>query len=129
MIIEQADHRKYTRIHFDRQVKLDFVDGSYYSKVKNLSLTGMFIIGNFQKHDGKYCLVDLYQTGKTTDLSLRASARVVRKNTKGIALEFVSMPLDSYKFLQSTLPEPEDYPFEIPDGLSVSPEKNIQFNN
>jgi len=128
MIIEQDKHRKFTRINIDRQVKLDFIDGSYYSKVKNLSLTGMFIIGNFQKHEGKYCLIDIYQTGKSTDLSLRASARVVRKNDKGIAIEFVSMPFDSCKFLQSTVPETENYPFQIPDGLA-SLKKNICFNN
>ena len=126
MIIEPDNPRKFTRIRLDQQVKLDFIDDSYYSKVQNLSMAGMFIVGDFQEHEGKYCLVDLYQTEISTDLSLRASARVVRKDAKGLAIEFVSMPSDSYKFLQSRLPRSEDYPFKITDD---SPETGIQFNN
>ena len=143
MNIEPDKHRKFSRIHFDRLVKLDFSRERYYSKVKNLSLTGVFITGNFQKYDGKYCLVNLYQTEKSTNLklSLRASAKVVRKNDKGIAIEFVSMSLESYMFLQSTLIDdaeaalvirqelPENYPFKITNDLPLSPETNIRFNN
>ena len=128
---EPETRRKFTRIHFDRQVKLEFIDDSFYSEVKNLSLTGMFIIGNFQKLESKYCLIDLYQTKKSANFSLRASAKVVRNNDKGIAVQFISMPLDSCKFLQSTLPKPEDFPFKITGDLDLatSPETNIQFNN
>jgi hypothetical protein len=130
--IELNTRRKFTRIHFDRQVKLDFIDESYYSRVENLSLTGMFIIGNFQKHQGKYCIIDLYKTGTSLmslDLSLRASAEVVRKNEKGIAIRFISMPFDSCMFLKSTLPKPPEYPFIISDNVPISSETNIHFNN
>jgi len=91
----------------------------------------MFIIGNFQKHDGKHCLIDLYQTEKSADLnlSMRASAKVVRNNDKGIAIEFISMPYESYMFLQSTLPKPHNYPFKITDDLPISTETNIHSNN
>lgn len=143
MNIEPDNHRKFSRIHFDRLVKLDISHDRYYSKVKNLSLTGVFITGNFQKYDGKYCLANFYQTEKSTNLklSLRASAKVVRKNDKGIAIEFVSMSLESYMFLQSTLIDdaeeplvirqelPENYPFKITNDLPLSPETNIRFNN
>lgn len=136
MNIEPDNHRKFSRIHFDRSVKLDFSHDRYYSKIKNLSLTGLFITGNFQKHDGKYCLVNLYQAEKSTNLklSLQASAKIVRKNDKGIAVEFVSMSLESYMFLQSALIDtteeplairqelPENYPFKITNDLPLSPD-------
>ena len=141
--IKPDNHRKFYRIHFDRLVKLDFSQDRYYSQIKNLSLTGVFVIGNFQKYDGKYCLVNLYQTEKSANLklSLQASAKVVRKNNKGIAIEFISMSLESYMFLQSTLIDeaeeyldirqemPENYPFKITNDLPLSPETSIHFNN
>ena len=139
-----TNRRKFHRINLSERVDLEFIDDSYdCCQIKNLSLTGVFITGNFQKYDGKYCLVNFYQTEKSTNLklSLRASAKIVRKNDKGIAIEFVSMSLESYMFLQSTLIDdaeeplvirqelPENYPFKITNDLPLSPETNIRFNN
>ncbi len=131
MTVEPDTKRKFTRINFDRQVRLDFFHDIYYSKVNNISLTGMFIIGNLQEHNGNNCLIDLYQTEKSVNLnlSLRATAKVVRKDDKGIAIEFISMPYESYMFLQSALPKPNNYPFKTTDDLPISPDTNIFFNN
>ena len=119
MVVKPDTGRKFTRIPFGRHVKLNFNHDTYYSKIENLSLTGMFIIGKFQKYDGKDCHIDLYQAEKSIDLnlSLQASAKVVRKNEKGIAIEFISMPHESYMFLKSILPKPNDYPCEITDDF------------
>ena len=93
MIIEQDNARNFARVHFDHQVNVDFMYGSYdHYQTKNLSLTGMFVIGDFQHHVGEDCLVNLVQTGKSTDISLQALAKVVRKDDEGIAVEFTSMP-------------------------------------
>ena len=138
MNIEPDTQREFPRIHFDRQVKLNFIHDKYYPKVNNLSLTGMFIKGGFRKHESKYCLIDLYQTEKSVDLnlSLRVSGKVVRQDDKGIAIEFISMSFASYMFLQSTLVNDSEetlairqklsgsYPFKISDDLSISSETN-----
>ena len=133
MIIEPDTNRKCTRIHFDRLVSLEFTSDSYnYCQIKDLSLTGMFVMGAFQKQVGEYCLIDLVQKGNSTDLSLRASAKVIRKNDEGIAIEFTSMKLDSYMLLQVTLLSavedplpliielPEECPFEIIDQEAIN---------
>lgn len=129
--------RKFTRIHFDRQVNLDFFTDSYDScQIKDLSLTGMYVLGSFQHHVGEHCLLNLIQTGSSSGLSLLASAKVIRKDDEGIAIEFSSMSSDSYMFLQVILlyeaedplfvgvELPENCPFEILDKLPGLPSAN-----
>lgn len=133
MIIEPATERKFTRIHSDRHVNLEFVRVCYDScQITNLSLTGMFAKGPFQDQVGKYCLINLVQPGAPSDSCLQASAKVVRKDDNGLAVEFTSMPYDSYMFLQaillseadidcaalSELPD-DNCPFEITDQLPI----------
>ena len=126
MKIESNSRRQFTRIHFDRKVNLNLPDNNHsHRQIKNLSLKGMFVIGTFQKNISDICHIDLVQTGISTDLTLRASAEVVRKNDEGIAVEFTSMTFDSYMFLQVALLSevedplplvielPEECPFEI----------------
>jgi len=138
MFIEPDTQRTFTRIHFDHKVSLEFISDSYDScQIKNLSLTGMFATGAFQKHEGKHCLVNLVQTGIPTDLCLQASAKVIRKSDEGLAIKFTSMPFDSYMLLQAILLSEGEYylaarhhlsdencPFEITDQLPITQEAN-----
>ena len=130
-MINESNKRKFSRIHFDRHVKLDFfVDSFDDCRIKDLSLTGMFVIGVFQQNIGEDCLVNFVQKGASSYLSLLASAKVVRRDEEGIAIEFTSMSFDSYMFLQVSLlyeaedplliglELPEECPFEITDQTS-----------
>ncbi|HER63021.1 MAG TPA: PilZ domain-containing protein [Desulfobacteraceae bacterium] len=141
MIIEPDAERKFDRIHFDRLVSLEFVNNSYdHCPVENLSLSGMFVTGDFSLQVNEICLINLVQTGMSTDMALQASARVVRKDDRGIAVEFTSMPYDSYLFLQATLlcesgekltglhESPENYPFEITYRPPSYPKTNSSFH-
>lgn len=104
MIVEPDPERKFTRINFDRIVNLEFVSQVYENcQIKDLSLSGMFTFGDFQQETGKYCIVNLVQSGISTELNLQALAKVARTTDEGFALEFTSMPFDSYMFLQVTL--------------------------
>ena len=120
MMVE-SKKRKFSRIHFDRHVKLDFSDGSFDAcRINDLSLTGMFVIGFFKQNVGENCIVNLFQKGISSNLSLQASAKVARRNDEGIAIEFTSMSFDSYMFLQVTLlyeaEEPLSIGLELPDN-------------
>lgn len=120
--------RQYSRVNFHRKVNIDFHGSNYNeAQIRDLSLTGMFIFGVFQQKVGDYCLLNLVQTGATSDLSIHASAKVVRKDDEGIAIVFCAMSFDSYMFLQMSLlyeaeeplviglELPEHCPFEIVD--------------
>ena len=124
------EKREYIRLNYDRHVNLEFISDSYdRCQINNLSLSGMFIKGDYTQLMGKCCRVNLVQKGLSTDLSLLAQAKVVRKNADGIAIEFTSMPLDSYMFLNILLLSEadnslisdkllaENCPFEVTDDL------------
>lgn len=132
MIIEPDADRNFTRIEFDRQVDLEFVSNSYLQcPIKNLSAGGMFVKGNFSKEEGKCCRILIVQKGVSSDLSLQAIAKVIRKDDEGVALEFTSMPRDSYMLLNLLLlgesDDPlisnkilaESCPFETTDDLPI----------
>lgn len=104
MTIELKNRRKFSRIRFDRHVNLEFISDRYdHCPMKDLSLTGMFVKGNLQKQLGNYCLFTLDKTETSNNLKFQALAKVVRKDDEGVAIEFTSMPHDSYMFLQLTL--------------------------
>ena len=120
------NRRKFHRINLDGQVGLDFMNDNYDNgQIKNLSLTGMFVIGNFQQQQAEDCLINYSHKTKHNEINLHASAKVVRNNDEGIAFKFISMKLDSYMSLVTTLIHeaddpstilqelPKNYPFEI----------------
>ena len=130
MDIEPDKQRAFPRVELYRHVNLEFVRGNYdHCQIKNLSLSGLFIEGDFEKCEGTCCHVDIFQSGKSTELNLQTSARIVRRNGDGIAVEFTSMTYDSYMLLQATLLlEAEDFfafekilsvncPFEVTDEI------------
>lgn len=118
--------RKFIRVEIIQQARLDFENISYDPcRIKDLSLTGMFICGDFQQQVDDECIIRYCQTCTSSYFYFKARARVVRTTAEGLAIEFVSMPLDSYMLLQTTLlyeavdpleiglQLPEDCPFEI----------------
>ena len=126
MNINFENRRKFHRINFDGQVNLDFLgDQQDDCQIKNLSLAGMFVKGNFQQQHAENCSVNIFDKTKSKETKLRASAEVVWRSDKGIAFKFTSMTLDSYMLLVSTLINnaeqpaiilhefPKNYPYEI----------------
>lgn len=118
--------RRFIRIDVIQQARLDFENAEYKScQIKNLSLTGMYVTGEFQQQVDDECIIRYSQTCSSSHFYFKAKARVVRADDKGVAVEFISMPLDSYMLLQTTLlyesvdpleiglQLPDDCPFEI----------------
>ncbi len=134
MDVEADAYRMFTRIHFDRHVNIEFISDTYQDcPIRDLSIAGMFVLGNFRQHKEKNCHIDLVQKGVSSELCLQALARVVRIDQEGMAVEFSSMTHDSFMFLQvSLLNEAENSvifkellceccPFEITDHLPEAP--------
>lgn len=133
----KVQKRRFTRINFSREVTLDFQDRSYYScRTKDLSLCGMFVHSKFAESEGSCCRVVLRQVGPGTDLTIIMTAKVVREDREGMAIEFTSMAFDSYMFLQVILlyeaedpfsiclEYPENCPFKLIDTDSVNREQS-----
>jgi len=130
--MSEQEKRRFERIHFERQVQLDFFTEFYDNcQIMNLSFGGMFVNGNFPHRVNDQCYINLAQTSKTTSLTLKALAKVTRRDDKGIALEFVSMSFESLLSLEMVIlyqereksaaserKLPENIPFKICEDAS-----------
>ena len=108
------NRRKFHRINFDGLVNLDFMgDRHEHCQIKNLSLTGMFVTGNFPRPQPGSCLINISNSRKSKKIHLRASGKVVWSTVDGIGLNFTSMTLDSYMSLHATLIDEAEFPLVL----------------
>lgn len=135
------EKRRHERIHFERQVQIDFFTEVYNQcQIKNISLSGMFVAGKFTQNVDDQCYVNLVQKGKNVYLALEALAKVVRQEEEGIALHFTSMSFESLLSLEMILlyqereksadiemKFPKELPFEINEETSRFPDKYNPF--
>ena len=133
----EQEKRAYVRIHFERQVQLEFFTEIFEKcRVKNISSGGMFVLGKFPPGIDKKCFVNVTQTSQNTSLTLQAFAKVVRQNDAGIALEFISMSFESLLSLEMILlfqekgkssfievKLPKQVPFEINEKTASTSDK------
>ena len=104
MNIKFENRRKYHRINFDGTVNLEFRRHSYgYLQVKDLSLTGMFVKGNFQQRSMENCHIKIFHKEKSGNNCLRALGEIVWSNDEGVGLKFTTMTVENYILLQTTL--------------------------
>ncbi|MHB1350273.1 MAG: PilZ domain-containing protein [Desulfobulbaceae bacterium] len=112
--MSEVQKRRFTRINYSREVVLNFQGRSYCPcRIKDLSLSGMYVFSRFAESKGTYCQVFLRQVGPGSDLTIKAAARVVREDKDGMAIEFTSMAFDSYMSLQVILLYEAEDPFFI----------------
>jgi len=109
-----ADNRRFTRVVFSRTAKLISRAGTHEEgRAHNLSLGGLFLDGKYDVDCGDLCELELHETGRHSCLILHFRVRVVRIEPNGLALEFVDMPTDSYKFLQTMILYSTDDPMGV----------------
>ena len=102
--MSEQEKRCCFRIDFERLVKLDFLPDVYDKcPVDNISLGGMFVNGTFQQKAGDRCYAYFTQTSKTTYLTFKVLAKIVRQDDSGIAIKFISMPFESLVTLELIL--------------------------
>jgi hypothetical protein len=135
--MKHHNRRKFHRIKYDSKANVTFInDDMHYCQIKNLSLTGMFVQGNFQQQHAENCSINIFDKTKSKKINLRASAEVIWENDKGIAFKFTSMTFDSYMLLVSTLINnaeqpaiilhefPKSCPYEITNDDGFTSERN-----
>lgn len=119
--MSKTQKRRFSRINFSREAVLDFQGKTYCPcRIKDLSLSGMYVFSRFAESEGTGCRVVLRQVGPGSNLTIKAAARVVREDKDGMAIAFTSMAFDSYISLQVILLYEADDPFfiglEYPDN-------------
>lgn len=116
--MEARMQRKFIRVKSNQQVRLDFGGVQYHPcRIKDMSLTGMFIFGTFDQNAGDECIIRYSETYSSSHFYFEARGCVARTTDDGLAVEFMSMHLDSYVLLQTILIYESDDPFMV--GLEL----------
>lgn len=99
----KKNKRKFSRINIQWAVRLDFGTVEYKRFVDNVSLNGLYIEGEFQQMIGDICIIGLKPSCLFPEEPVHAIGRITRMSKHGVAMKFLSMKLDSFFFLQTTL--------------------------
>ncbi|MEN8200413.1 MAG: PilZ domain-containing protein [Thermodesulfobacteriota bacterium] len=112
--INQVERRLYKRISMKDAPFSCWVDtGDLLCKVVCLSLSGIYLECAVELKVGKICEVILTSQDSTFDSPLSLSARVIRVDTKGVAMEFCNTGSEDYMMLQTILLYHSDEPHDI----------------
>ncbi|MCI5133149.1 MAG: PilZ domain-containing protein [Candidatus Electrothrix sp. EH2] len=102
--IGSKNKRQFTRLHIHLDAELNFGSQFYYKRaVENISLGGLYVVGNFHQQLGDICTVTLNHSELDDALEIHATCFVVRSDEQGLGLEFISMKLDDFCHLQTIL--------------------------
>lgn len=101
--MEGKNRRRFSRINIQWAVRLDFGAMEYKRFVDNVSLGGLYVEGDFQQLMGDVCVISLKPSGLFVEEPVHAVGFITRISERGVAVEFLSMKLDSFFFLQATL--------------------------
>ncbi|GAB4341490.1 MAG: hypothetical protein Kow0089_15930 [Desulfobulbaceae bacterium] len=111
MRIEPDAERRNTRLHCDRRVEMEFIGEGYENcRVRDISLSGMYVLGDFSDQPGRACHLRLIPGKTSPGPGMLAEAKLVRRDAKGAAVAFRSMDFESYMSLQTFLFEAADDP-------------------
>lgn len=98
------ERRKFHRIEYDAPVNIKLRDLSYDScNAGNLSLTGLFVQGDFPQVQGRECFVEFVRKDNPNHSFLKVTAKIVWSGNDGMGLEFTSIEHQNYMNLISTL--------------------------
>lgn len=109
--IYHHDKRRYTRVSFERSVKLLTHDAtSKPFHAKNLSLGGMFLEGRGDMSVGQDCRIELHETGHRASMIYHICGRIVHADHEGVGIQFTDMEDHSLMYLQTMLLYSSDDP-------------------
>jgi hypothetical protein len=109
-----TDNRRFSRVIFSRTAKLLLGEKkSDEGEVHDLSIGGLFLEGEYPIRLNELFELELHESGRHSCLILTFQVQVVRIEPHGIALQFMDMPPDSYKFLQTMVLYSTDDPYGV----------------
>ena len=117
-----SNQRKFQRVAYYEQAHVIIGDHLYEScQIRNLSLSGMFVAGNFNNKISDNIQISFVRNKKNQKIFLKVLGEITWVNNEGIGIKFHSMNFDCYLTLVEELiinaENPVDVLKEIP-GMS-----------
>jgi len=97
------DERNKSRVVFHVNASIGYNNHTINGDVENLSTSGMFLNTKENIPLDTDVEVSIYLSGTTSELSLKISGVVVRKDQKGIGVNFKEIEFDSYLHLKNII--------------------------
>lgn len=111
---EREDRRQEVRVIFKTTAKLIFDNKKFDDcETQDVSVNGAFVLGIKGPKVGDKCSVVLILSGKSSNLELKMEGEVIRKERKGVALQFYDVPQDSFCHLKNIVYYNYKHPEEI----------------
>ncbi|MFC1524298.1 PilZ domain-containing protein [Thermodesulfobacteriota bacterium] len=125
--MDENERRTNTRVAFQTLADIIFPDHRYQQcHTRNVSLTGIFIIGPQGRKIGEQCEAVVHLTGGASDISVTVKGLVSRITDEGIGLKFNEIDLDSFQHLKNIVyynaENPDDVNDEFLDTLKGHPQ-------
>jgi len=103
-IINDDDRRKYSRVGFATEIKIDLKTRDQLrleGNSKDLSQKGIFVTTDQRFAMGTLCSVKIYLTGGIEKIELSIEGAIVRETSTGIGIVFNSMDVETYSHLKN----------------------------
>ena len=95
--------RKFSRVRFNVGATIKVADRQFHGAVKNLSMTGMFLVTNEPLTDGECVDITIVLTGTHPEIAVDFNGVVTRICEDGVGFTFEKMDLDSYMHLKNII--------------------------
>lgn len=95
--------RKFSRVNFTVDATIKAAERQFQGEVKDLSMSGMFMLTGEQLQLGDPVDITIILTGTSPEIHVNFSGDVSRIDENGIGFTFKMMDLDSYTHLKNII--------------------------
>lgn len=95
--------RKFSRVSFQVDAMIKTADRQFHGVVKDLSMSGMFMLTGEHLQLGDPVEITIILTGTSPEINVNFSGEVSRIDETGIGFTFKMMDLDSYTHLKNII--------------------------
>lgn len=95
--------RKFSRVIFKVDATIKTKDRQFHGDVKDLSMSGMFMLTGEQLPLGDPVDITIILTGTSPEINVEFSGEVSRIDENGLGFTFKKMDLDSYTHLKNII--------------------------
>ncbi len=95
--------RKFSRVNFKVDATIKTAERQFRGDVKDLSMSGMFMLTTERLHMGTPVDIAIILTGSAPEIHVGFSGEVSRVDENGLGITFKKMDLDSYTHLKNII--------------------------
>lgn len=114
--------RKFSRVNFRVDATIKTAERQFHGEVKDLSMSGMYMLTSEQLHLGDSVEITIILTGTSPEINVDFSGDVSRIDENGIGFTFKMMDLESYTHLKNIVS------YNIDDAEKVTEEIHLSID-